>query len=209
MKVLVSWLRDFVDVSASPGEIARTMSVRGFAVEGLDDLGNGDAVIDFEVTGNRPDCMCVMGMAREIATAFNLPIRRPVAKGKDNTDTGASLRLVSLKSVSLDSARDKEKADIDVVIENPDLCPRYAGAVADVTVSPSPDWMQKRLQAAGVRPISNIVDITNYVLLELGQPMHAFDLTKLAGAQIRVRTARAGETCSSSRMPSGRARSRA
>ena len=203
MKVLVSWLRDFVDVSASPEEIAETMSVRGFAVEGLEYVDGDsssearsakeDAVIDFEVTGNRPDCMCVMGMAREVATAYSLPIRRPVAKGKDESETASSLRLASLKSVSLDSARDKEKADIDVVIENPDLCPRYAGAVADVTVGPSPEWMQKRLQAAGVRPISNIVDITNYVLLEMGQPMHAFDLAKLAGAQIRVRTARAGE----------------
>ena len=197
MKVLVSWLRDFVDVSASPDEIAKTMSVRGFAVEGLENVGDGDAVIDFEVTGNRPDCMCVAGMAREIATAFNLPVRRPAVRGASLSgspggpegsapqNTGSDLRLVSLKSV--------EKADIDVVIENPDLCPRYAGAVADVTVGPSPEWMQKRLQAAGVRPISNIVDITNYVLLELGQPMHAFDLTKLAGAQIRVRAARAGE----------------
>jgi phenylalanyl-tRNA synthetase beta chain len=185
MKVLVSWLRDFVDVSASPEEIARTMSVRGFAVEGLESLGDGDAVIDFEVTGNRPDCMCVMGMAREIATAYGLPVRRPIAKGKTNDETGSSLRLASLKSV--------EKADIDVIIEDPALCPRYAGAVADVTVGASPDWMQKRLQAAGVRPITNIVDITNYVLLEMGQPMHAFDFTKLAGAQIRVRTARAGE----------------
>ena len=78
MKVLVSWLRDFVDVTASPEEIAKTMSVRGFAVEGLESsVGDGDdAVIDFEVTGNRPDCMCVMGMAREVATAYELPIAR-------------------------------------------------------------------------------------------------------------------------------------
>ena len=196
MKVLVSWLRDFVDVTASPEEIARTLSVRGFAVEGLEHIdwdssetriAKADAVIDFEVTGNRPDCMCVMGMAREIATAFNLPMRRPVARGKSGDDEdGSSLRLVSLKAV--------DKADIDVVIENPELCPRYAGAVADATVGPSPGWMQARLQAAGVRPISNIVDITNYVLLETGQPMHAFDFTKLGGAQIVVRTARAGES---------------
>ena len=181
MKVLVSWMRDFVDVTASPEDIAKTMSVRGFAVEGLEDVGNGDAVIDFEVTGNRPDCMCVIGMAREVATAYDLPIRRPVAKGTDSgEETGSSLRLASLKAV--------EKADIDVVIEDPDLCPRYAGAVADVTVGPSPAWMQARLKAAGVRPISNIVDVTNYVLLEMGQPMHAFDFAKLAAAQIRVRT---------------------
>jgi len=177
MKVLVSWLRDFVDVTASPDEIAKTMSVRGFAVEGVEHVGEDDGVIDFEVTGNRPDCMCVIGMAREVATAYDLPMRPLVANGKD---------LASLKAV--------EKADIDVVIENPDLCPRYAGAVADVTVGPSPAWMQVRLKAAGVRPISNIVDVTNYVLLEMGQPMHAFDFTKLAAAQIRVRTAKPGES---------------
>jgi phenylalanyl-tRNA synthetase beta chain len=187
MKVLVSWLRDFVDVTASPEEIAKTMSVRGFAVEELEHVGEDDGVIDFEVTGNRPDCMCVIGMAREVATAYNLPMRRLVAKGKDSEEeTGSSLRLASLKAV--------EKADIDVVIENADLCPRYAGAVADVTVGPSPAWMQARLKAAGVRPISNIVDVTNYVLLEMGQPMHAFDFAKLAAAQIRVRTAKPGES---------------
>ena len=82
---------------------------------------------------------------------------------------------------------------LDVIIENADLGPRYVGAVADVTVGPSPDWMQRRLQAAGIRPISNIVDVTNYVLLELGQPMHAFDHATLAGAEIRVRNARPGE----------------
>jgi phenylalanyl-tRNA synthetase beta chain len=187
MKVLVSWLRDFVDVTASPEHVAKTMSVRGFAVEGLELVGEDDAVIDFEVTGNRPDCMCVIGMAREVATAYDLPMRRLVAKGKDSDEeTGSSLRLASLKAV--------EKADIDVVIDNPDLCPRYAGAVADVTVGPSPAWMQARLKAAGVRPISNIVDVTNYVLLEMGQPMHAFDFAKLAAAQIRVRTATPGES---------------
>ena len=178
MKVLVSWLRDFVDVPGSPEDIARTMSLRGFAVEGIEPVGDGDAVLDFEITANRPDCMSVAGMAREVATAYGLQVRRPVVGDE-------KLGLVSLKSA--------EKTDIDIVIESADLCPRYAGAVADVTVGPSPAWMQARLHAAGVRPISNIVDVTNYVLLELGHPMHAFDLATLAGAQIRVRTARPGE----------------
>src|SRR5262249_14553435 len=151
-----------------------------------------DAVLDFEVTSNRPDCMSVMGMAREVATAYGLQVRRPAvrgahasAKGSDETDAPSDLRLASLKAA--------DKTDIDVVIEAPELCARYAGAVADVNVGPSPAWMQARLQAAGVRPISNIVDVTNYVLIELGQPMHAFDFAKLAGSQIRVRTARPGE----------------
>ncbi len=178
MKILVSWLRDFVDVPGTPEEIARTMSVRGFAVEGIESIGEGDAVLDFEITANRPDCMSVMGMAREVATAYGLQVRRPVV-GADK------LALSSLKTV--------EQSDIDVIIERPDLCARYAGAVADVTVGLSPSWMRERLNAAGVRPISNIVDITNYVLIELGHPMHAFDLATIGGAQIRVRTAARGE----------------
>jgi phenylalanyl-tRNA synthetase beta chain len=197
MKILLSWLREFVDVPGTAEQIAATMSVRGFAAEGIESLpefteavsadgtvartpaDSADAVIDFEVTANRPDCLSVSGMAREIATAYGLQVRRPVVGG-------SSLALTSLKSV--------EQGDIDIVIENKELCPRYAGAVADVKVGPSPEWFQARLRAAGVRPISNIVDVTNYVLLELGQPMHAFDLTRLGGGQIRVRTAQAGET---------------
>ncbi len=178
MKILLSWLREFVDVPGTAEQIATTMSVRGFAVEGIESLPD-DAVIDFEVTANRPDCLSVAGMAREIATAYGLQVRRPVAGG-------SSLALTSLKSV--------EHSDIEIAIDSKELCPRYVGAVADITVGPSPDWMQARLRAAGVRPISNIVDITNYVLLELGQPMHAFDITKLGGGMIKVRTAQPGET---------------
>src|SRR5262245_55905966 len=179
MKILVSWLPAFVDVPGTPESIAATMSVRGFAVEGIEPAGDNDAVLDFEITANRPDCMSVAGIAREVATAYGLQVRRPAV--------GAS-------SLALSSLRSVEQGDIDIVIENPDLCPRYAGAVADVTVGPSPDWMQTRLRAAGVRPINNVVDVTNYVMVELGQPMHAFDHARLNGGQIRVRTARAGET---------------
>jgi len=191
MKVLLSWLRDFVDVPGSAEDIAATMSVRGFAVEGVEHLDHDDAVIDFEVTGNRPDCMSVSGIAREVATAFGLQVRRPAVstalrRAAGQGEGGPALHLSSLKTV--------ERGDIDIVIENPHLCPRYAGAVADVTIGASPEWMQSRLRAAGVRPTSNIVDITNYVLIELGQPMHAFDQARLGGGQIRVRTARPGET---------------
>ena len=179
MKVLLSWLREFVDVREDANEIARVMSLRGFAVEGLERIGTDDTVIDFEVTGNRPDCMSVLGMAREIATAFQLPLK----VGQDHSGPGP--------------AGDRDAtgggAGIKISLENPDLCPYYAGGVLDVTVGPSPDWMQARLKAGGVRPISNIVDVTNYVLLELGQPQHAFDAAKLSNNEIRVRTARDGE----------------
>jgi phenylalanyl-tRNA synthetase beta chain len=187
MKVPLPWLKEFVDVPGTADEIARTMSVRGFAVEGVEHReslsaeasAKADAVIDFEVTANRPDCMSIVGMAREVATAYELPL-----KAGAETSRGASLH----------GSPEREASDIDIVLDAPDLCPRYAGAVADVTVGDSPSWMQDRLQACGIRPISNIVDITNYVLLELGQPMHAFDLARIRGGQIRVRKARAGES---------------
>ena len=180
MKVLLSWLREFVDVREDADDIARVMSLRGFAVEGTERIGSDDTVIDFEVTGNRPDCMSVLGMAREIATAFRLPLK---VGGLDSAGLSAEAR----------SAKAEPGGTVAITLENPDLCPYYAGGVLDVTVGPSPEWMQARLKAGGVRPISNIVDVTNYVLLELGQPMHAFDAAKLANNEIRVRTARNGE----------------
>jgi phenylalanyl-tRNA synthetase beta chain len=181
MKVLYSWLREFVDVPDAAPEVAARLSVRGFAVEGIDGTGD-DAVIDFEVTANRPDCLSVIGLAREVATAYGLPLREPVEGGPH-----------AAGRVSLAPLSPAERSEIAVVLDDVDLGPRYAGAVADVTVGPSPAWMQARLKSAGVRPISNVVDITNYVLLELGQPMHAFDFAKIGGAAIHVRRARAGE----------------
>jgi len=160
------------------------MSVRGFSVEGIEPLDNGDAVLDFEVTANRPDCMSVVGMAREVATACDLPLR---FTGSPSTDVNADIDA----DIETDAATDTA---INIHIDNTALCPRYVGAVMDVRVEPSPVWMQARLQAAGVRPLSNVVDVTNYVLLELGQPMHAFNLTTLTGGHIRVRTALPGET---------------
>ena len=182
MKVLLSWLREFVDVRESADEIAGVMSLRGFAVEAVETLGNQDAVIDFEVTGNRPDCMSIVGMAREVATAFDLSLKAGPQVTDDRGPGPAGPGSASAGGPG-----------ITITLENRDLCPYYAGGVADVTVGPSPDWMQARLKAGGVRPISNIVDVTNYVLLELGQPMHAFDAAKLEKNEIRVRTARQGE----------------
>jgi phenylalanyl-tRNA synthetase beta chain len=192
--VLLSWLRELVDVPGSAEDVARTMSTRGFAVEGIEPLkgdlsadaphAKADAVIDFEVTANRPDCMSVAGMAREAATAYGVKLRdrRASASHSPRGPEGSAPR------------RNGPAPQLQITIESPDLCPRYVGAVMDVEVRPSPAWMQRRLEASGIRPINNIVDVTNYVLLELGQPMHAFDYARLGGAQIRVRTARPGET---------------
>ncbi|MDR2687218.1 MAG: phenylalanine--tRNA ligase subunit beta [Oscillospiraceae bacterium] len=137
-------------------------------------VGLDDVVTEFEITANRPDCLSVLGLAREAAATFGLDFRpKAVGIGPGQGDVNDLLK---------------------VRIDAPDLCYRYAGAVVEnVRVAPSPRWMRGRLRACGVRPINNIVDITNYVMLEHGQPMHAFDLRYLEGNQVIVRAARAGE----------------
>ncbi len=135
-------------------------------------LGLDDVIFDLSITPNRPDAMCVVGVARELAAHFRLPLDVP--KVSAPTDRAVS-------------------SDITVRIDAPDRCPRYLGRVAQVTIGPSPSWMTQRLVKAGMRPISNVVDVTNYVLLERNQPLHAFDLGRLGGRGILVRLAKRGE----------------
>lgn len=138
-------------------------------------VGLNDHVVEFEITPNRPDCLSVIGLAREAAATFNAPLtlHTPVVKGGANGD------LIEL---------------LDVETTAPELCPRYtARMVRNVKIAPSPKWMRERLRAMGVRPINNIVDITNYVMLEYGQPMHAFDYRYVKGGKIIVRKAYEGE----------------
>lgn len=135
-----------------------------------------DEVVDFEITSNRPDCLSVIGLARESAVTLGVPFKQPHVEVKEEGEGDIN----SITSIE---------------IKNPELCSRYtARLVKDVKIGPSPKWMQRRLAAAGMRPINNIVDITNYVMLEYGQPMHAFDFDKLEGGKIIVRAAKAGET---------------
>ena len=139
-------------------------------------IGNDDTVVDFEITNNRPDCYSIIGLAREAAAAFSKPMQHhePVVKG---SDVGSVF----------------DKLDVEVPAEA--LCNRYtARMVANVKIAPSPKWLRNRLRANGVRPINNIVDITNYVMLEYGQPMHAFDYRYITSGKIVVREAEAGET---------------
>ena len=139
-------------------------------------IGNDDTVVDFEITNNRPDCYSIIGLAREAAAAFGQKMKHhePVVKGSDAGNIWDYL-------------------DVEVPAE--DLCNRYSSRmVANVKIGPSPKWLRQRLRANGVRPINNIVDITNYVMLEYGQPMHAFDYRYVASGKIVVREAEAGET---------------
>ena len=139
-------------------------------------IGNNDTIVEFEITNNRPDCYSVIGLARESAAAFGLTMKHhePVVKG---SDAGSIF----------------EHLDVEVPAEN--LCNRYSSRmVANVKIGPSPKWLRQRLRANGVRPINNIVDITNYVMLEYGQPMHAFDYRYVGSGKIVVREAAEGET---------------
>ena len=137
-------------------------------------IGLDDTSVEFEITSNRPDCLSVIGLARETAATYNLPlnIKAPEYKGVDG-DVNELLK-------------------VDII--NTEKCKRYcAGIVKNVKIGPSPRWMRERLRASGVRPINNFVDITNYVMLEYGQPMHAFDLRYVEGSHINVRNAKNGE----------------
>ena len=139
-------------------------------------LGRDDHVVEFEITPNRPDCLCVIGLAREAAVTFGkeLKLHEPVVEAKAGGDINEMAKII---------------------VEDAALCPRYtARMVKNVKIAPSPRWMRERIRNAGMRPINNIVDITNYVMLEYGQPMHAFDFACVGNNEIHVRTARDGES---------------
>ncbi|MBI4683440.1 MAG: phenylalanine--tRNA ligase subunit beta [Nitrospirae bacterium] len=166
MKASYNWIKEFVDISMPPKELAHTLTMAGFEVEAIEQVDD-DTIFDIGITPNRPDCLSIRGIAREISAIIGLPI-------KDNP-------------VKIDK-EEGEGPDID--IDNPDLCPRYCSRiVSGIKTGPSPEWLSKRLESCGIRSTSNIVDITNYILLELGQPMHAFDLDTLSGKKIVVRKA--------------------
>ena len=173
MKLPIEWLREFVDTSLSDDALAAALTMAGLEVEETTDSDDGP-VFHTKVTPNRGDWVSVLGTAREASAALDIPLSRQPAPLPD------------------------ESADIKrwvgVRVEEPKLCPRYTGKlVRNVEFRPTPDWMQARLTAAGMRPLNIVVDITNYVMLELGQPLHAFDYASLPEGQIVVRLARDGE----------------
>src|SRR5580658_642742 len=173
MKILLPWLKEFTDVPATPGELRERLSMAGVAIDAIEETPAG-SVLDAEITNNRPDCLSHLGVAREVAAAYGLRMEQP----------DPSFRKTS-QPVS-------EAVRVD--IESPELCGRYtARVIRGVNVQPSPLWLRERLAAMDQQSINNVVDVTNYVLYELGQPLHAFDFNLLAGRRIVVRCARSGE----------------
>ncbi|PYS77289.1 MAG: phenylalanine--tRNA ligase subunit beta [Acidobacteria bacterium] len=173
MEISYNWLRELTDVSLPPLELAERLTMAGLAVDAVREAGE-DFVLEFDLTSNRPDCLSHLGIAREAAALAGVGVRLPELTAKN-----VAGRAEEFTSVEIEDAR---------------LCPRYAARVVrGVKVAPSPEWLARRLQAIGQRPINNVADITNFVLHELGQPLHAFDLAKLTERRIVVRRARAGE----------------
>jgi phenylalanyl-tRNA synthetase beta chain len=173
MKVVYNWLKDFVDVAAPAEELASRLALSGTNIGSVENGAHG-AVIDAEVSSNRPDCLGHYGIAREVGAIFKLP----------------------LKYVSPKPAESSSKASdaVKVEIQAPELCGRFtARVIRGVKIQPSPKWLKDRLEASGVASISNVVDISNYVMLELGHPLHTFDYDKVRDHKMVVRRAKPGE----------------
>lgn len=173
MKISINWLKEYIDTDCSPDQISEILSDLGFPCEGIERLED-DTVLDIEVTSNRGDCLSHIGVARELA-AF----------------TGKKLNL---PEINFDESSESAPNFTQVQIDEPELCHRYTARIIEgVQVGPTPEWMKKRLEAVGLRSVNNVVDATNYALMETGQPPHAFDYEKIAEGKIIVRKAKEGE----------------
>src|SRR6202158_2469423 len=172
MKVLYNWLKEFVDLTAPPEELRTRLSLSGTAVEALEQTSAGP-LLAAELTSTRADCLGHYGIAREAAALYGLPLKRVDPHPRESSE--------------------QVSAATRVQIDSPELCGRYTARVLrGVKVGPSPDWLRRRLGALGQGAIDNIVDVTNYVMLELGHPLHAFDMDLLGEHRIIVRRARPG-----------------
>lgn len=173
MGISVKWLKEYVDFDLSAEELAHRLTMAGIAVEGIEKMDD-DEILELELTPNRGDCLGIINLAREVAAIAGSKVNIPTIDIKENNEDVNSY--------------------IKVNIDEPELCLRYAARVIkNVKIGPSPAWMQEKLTKAGIRPINNVVDITNYVLLETNQPLHAFDYDLLTAKEINVRKARKGE----------------
>jgi phenylalanyl-tRNA synthetase beta chain len=173
MKISSRWLKEFVDFDLTPRDLADRLTMIGLAVDAVEPHGD-DAILDFDLTSNRPDCLSHLGIAREAAVLLGHKLRIPRTELKPGRSKVGDLTSVEIAA--------------------PDLCPRYtARVITGVRIAESPAWLAARLESLGQRTINNVADITNYVLLELGQPLHAFDFDRLRGRRIIVRRANAGE----------------
>jgi len=171
MKISYNWLKEYIDFDKSPEELANDLSLFGHEVENIEKIGD-DYILDFEITPNRGDCLSILGMAREIAALYNLELKT---------------KIYELKETRLNK-------NIDVKIENPQICPRFTARIIDnVEIKDSPAYVKEKLASYGFRSLNNIVDITNYAMIETGQPLHAFDFDKIKDGLMGIRKSKNGE----------------
>ncbi len=183
MKVTYNWIREYLELKASPQELAQKLTMAGLNVEALDEV-DGDWVYDIEVTSNRPDWLSVVGIVHEVAAVTGSRFKKLGKQGHYHWKPAKKTAAKPAGNVG----------PFTLSIEDAKGCGLYCGnLIAGVRVGPSPGWLRERLAAVGLRSVNNVVDITNFVLLQLGQPLHAFDFDKLAGGAIVVRRARADE----------------
>src|ERR1700733_8172927 len=173
MKISYNWLSELTSITLGPKELAERLTMAGLAVDSIERVGD-DHILDFDMLSNRPDLLSHAGVAREAALICGAGLVLPARKVKEIHERASDAASVR--------------------IDDPVLCPRYAARIIrGVKVGPSPNWLVSRLEAIGQRSVNKIADITNYVMFEMGQPTHAFDLDKLQGKQIVVRRSRRGE----------------
>ncbi|MFC1699198.1 phenylalanine--tRNA ligase subunit beta [Candidatus Omnitrophota bacterium] len=171
MRVSLNWLKDYVDIRTPVEALAEKLTMAGLEVTSMTKMEK-DTIMEIEVTPNRADCLSILGIAREVAAV-----------------TGKKIKFPKISAI-----RGKASLRIPIQIQDKNLCPRYLGrAIKNIKVGPSPDWLVERLEAMGVHSVNNIVDVTNFCLLEFGQPLHAFDLDKLEGSRLVVRRAKSAE----------------
>jgi phenylalanyl-tRNA synthetase beta chain len=174
MKVAYNWLKEFIDITASPEEVASRLALAGTNIASIEQGAHG-AVIDAEITSNRPDCLGMLGIARELSPIYKLPLRQINPKPAEGT-SGTAADSISVK------------------IEAPELCGRFtARVIRGVKIQPSPQWLKDRLEAAGVTSINNVVDVSNFVMLELGHPLHTFDYDRIRDRSLVIRRAAPAE----------------
>jgi len=173
MKISLDWLKTFIELETDPGMLVDVLNNIGLVVDEKEEK-NGDVILDIETYANRPDTLGHLGIARELAAALDKELREPSWPFAESPEKTADLA--------------------DVQIWEEDLCPRYCGIIVKgVCVGPSPDWLRKRIEAVGLIPINNVVDVTNYVLYSTAHPIHAFDLAKIGGSKIIIRRGNKGE----------------
>jgi len=177
MRISYNWLKELCDFDLSARQLSDELSNIGLCVDTYEPVGD-DWALEVEVTSNRPDCLSMIGLAREVAAIVGAEVKHP--------------------DCDIQETRQPVGEFVALEVLDHELCPHYtARVIRDIRLEPSPDWLQQRLLTCGLRPINNVVDITNYILWETGQPLHAFDLEKLRGPVIKVRAGRPGETITS------------